>query len=152
MVDERMASPGPAGAVLMDNIRRIREGSRVTYVELSGRLAHVGRPIPVLGLRRIERGERRVDVDDLLALAHVLGVAPVDLLVPNDWTDENYPVTTEVGAPADVSREWICGQGFLSAAPPSPSEIAETVRWMPRARASAVVVKLMIEAPERSTS
>ena len=64
----------------MENIKRIREGQRVTYVELSKRLAVLGRPIPVLGLRRIERGERRVDVDDLLALAAAFGVEPIRLL------------------------------------------------------------------------
>jgi transcriptional regulator with XRE-family HTH domain len=63
---------GPAGIAVMGNVRRIREGQRLTYVELSQRLIAAGRPIPVLGLRRIERGERRVDVDDLSALASVL--------------------------------------------------------------------------------
>lgn len=56
------------------NLRALRESRRMTYVELSERLARHGNPIPVLGLRRIERGERRVDVDDLAAIAAVLGV------------------------------------------------------------------------------
>lgn len=71
---------GPVGEALRHNIRRIREGRRITYVELSERLGNVGRPIPVLGLRRIERGERRVDVDDLAALATALSVTPAQLL------------------------------------------------------------------------
>lgn len=66
--------------MLMQNIKRIREGQKITYVELSERLAALGRHIPVLGLRRIERGERRVDVDDLMALAAAFGVEPIRLL------------------------------------------------------------------------
>jgi transcriptional regulator with XRE-family HTH domain len=74
---------GPAGEVLRENLKRIRKDERrLTFAELSKRLGALGRPIPVLGLRRIELGERRVDVDDLLALADALGIAPVLLLAP----------------------------------------------------------------------
>lgn len=54
----------------------------MTYAELSRRLEALGRPIPPLGLRRMEAGERRADVDDLMALALVLGVSPLALLLP----------------------------------------------------------------------
>jgi transcriptional regulator with XRE-family HTH domain len=66
--------------MVAENIRRLRAMRVMTYVALSRRLAVIGRPIPVLGLRRIEQGERRVDADDLVALAEVLGVEPVQLL------------------------------------------------------------------------
>ncbi|WP_344918591.1 helix-turn-helix transcriptional regulator [Streptosporangium oxazolinicum] len=61
-------------------MKQHREAQRLTYAELSGRLAALGRPIPVPGLRRIEHAERRVDVDDLTAIAHVLGLTPADFL------------------------------------------------------------------------
>jgi transcriptional regulator with XRE-family HTH domain len=103
---------GPSGEMLMNNIKRIREGQRVTYVELSERLAALGRPIPVLGLRRIERGERRVDVDDLLALAKALNVSPVALLVPVDLDgDAPYGVTPALTTTAAQARAWISGRG-----------------------------------------
>lgn len=73
---------GSAGEQVASNVRLIREAQRLTYVELAERLAETGRPIPVLGLRRIERGERRVDVDDLIALALVFGVRPEFLWAP----------------------------------------------------------------------
>lgn len=57
-------------------------GGAMQYQELAERLEKVGRPIPVLGLRRIESEERRVDADDLVALAIVLNVSPVRLLMP----------------------------------------------------------------------
>jgi transcriptional regulator with XRE-family HTH domain len=73
---------GSAGQQVAANVRRIREAHRLTYVELSQRLAEAGRSVAVLGLRRIERGERRVDVDDLIALADVFGVRPEALWEP----------------------------------------------------------------------
>jgi transcriptional regulator with XRE-family HTH domain len=51
--------------------------------ELSEKMSDIGRPIPPLGLHRIENGERRVDVDDLMALAVALKVSPVTLLMPD---------------------------------------------------------------------
>jgi len=52
----------------------------MSYAELSRRLTEQGRPIAALGLRRIEAGERRVDADDLVALASVLEVDPGKML------------------------------------------------------------------------
>ena len=87
---EHMASEdvrvGPAGEVLAANIKRVREARRLGYAEFSRQLTGIGRPIPELGLRRIELGERRIDADDLLALSYVLQVAVVDLMVAKDAT------------------------------------------------------------------
>jgi hypothetical protein len=72
---------GATGNTMMHNLKRIR--GEMTYAELSRRLEAAGRYIPPLGLRRMEAGERRVDVDDLMALAFVLGVTPLALLLPH---------------------------------------------------------------------
>jgi transcriptional regulator with XRE-family HTH domain len=79
---EKKVPLGPTGLQVQHNVKRLREAKGLTYTELSARLSALGRPIPVLGLRRIEAGERRVDADDLIALARVLGVPPVLLLLP----------------------------------------------------------------------
>lgn len=65
-------------------VRKFREKRRLGYAELSRKLAEMGREIPPLGLRRIEDGERRVDVDDLVALALALDVSLLALLLPAD--------------------------------------------------------------------
>ena len=65
---------------MRSNVARLRGGMQ--YKQLSEKLAALGRPIPTLGLRRIEDGERRVDVDDLMALAVALNVNPAALLLP----------------------------------------------------------------------
>jgi transcriptional regulator with XRE-family HTH domain len=67
----------------MANVKHLRQARGLTYKELAEQLGHAGRPIPVLGLARLERGERRVDVDDLVALARALGVTPHELLFAN---------------------------------------------------------------------
>ena len=96
MTPEQEQLVGATGAAVIENIRRIRTDQRFPYAALSRELAAVGRPIPVLGLRRLERGQRRVDVDDLMAFALVLKVAPIELLVSGDH--------------AAAMRAWICGQ------------------------------------------
>ena len=71
---------GPAGRAVIANIHRIRGLQKMTLQELSDRLTHVGRPILPSGLSKIESGERRIDVDDLVAIAAALGVMPERLL------------------------------------------------------------------------
>lgn len=70
---------GEAGQRIARNVKRLREQQNLTLVEVSNRLYAAGRPIPILGLRRIERCERRVDLDDLIALAEVLDVPATEL-------------------------------------------------------------------------
>jgi hypothetical protein len=71
---------GVFGLAVATNVRRFRGDT--SYAELSRRLEEVGRPIPPLGLRHLEAGNRRVDVDDLFALGMALDVAPLALLLP----------------------------------------------------------------------
>lgn len=132
---EHMASEdvrvGRAGEVLAANIKRVREARRLGYAEFSRQLTGIGRPIPELGLRRIELGERRVDADDLLALSYVLQVAVVDLLVPKDMNDEPYPITPDEMYTADSVREWIAGQDIRLAPISDPdSPFASPGTWM----------------------
>lgn len=78
----KSARLGPAGEAVRLNIRRIRDAQGISGAELSQRMRNEGRPIPLVGIQRIESGERRVDVDDLMAFAIVLGVTPITLLMP----------------------------------------------------------------------
>ena len=67
------------------NVRLYRKDREpeLTYAELSRQLDALGRRIPPLGLRQLEAGQRRVDVDDLLALAQVFDVSPMALMMPH---------------------------------------------------------------------
>ncbi|WP_280476399.1 helix-turn-helix domain-containing protein [Nocardia farcinica] len=98
---------GPTGETVRANITRRRERLNLSYAELSRRLDAIGRPIPVLGLGRIERGERRVDADDLTALAVALEVSPTTLLMPSHLTPADNVEFTGGRAPAMHAWEWL---------------------------------------------
>ncbi len=85
---EKRIEPGPLATQVAETVRRVREDRGLTYAKVAERLLEAGRPIPVLGLSRIERGDRRVDIDDLVALARVFRVPPLLLLFPFDQTPE----------------------------------------------------------------
>jgi len=109
---------GPTGDTTRWNIQRYREDLGLSHTELSRRLDELGRPIAPLGLRRIEAGERRVDADDLVALAIALGVNPNALLlqpvsVANGWVD----VTGAPQSDAQHAWEWSNGKRALVYAP-----------------------------------
>ena len=75
-----MPTPGPIGHNLIANVERLKQERRLSDRRLSAMLLAIGRPIPPLGLSRMAKCERRVDVDELVALAEVLAVAPAALL------------------------------------------------------------------------
>jgi hypothetical protein len=90
--------------------------------ELSAKLADL-RPIPPLGIRRIEAGDRRVDVDDLVAIALALGVSPSTLLVPKTETVDDPVAVTGVKGGVRVGRLW----GWLTAEHPLTGDTADSV-------------------------
>ena len=59
---------------------------------------------------RASKHPRPVTVDELMALAAALNVAPVHLLVPIDDFRNDYQVTGEVSERAGYIREWIRGR------------------------------------------
>lgn len=74
---------GPAGDTVRRNVRRLRRERRLTVERLAELITEQkGRSLPASGLTRLEHGQRRIDVDDLVALAAVLGVTPAQLLDP----------------------------------------------------------------------
>jgi transcriptional regulator with XRE-family HTH domain len=107
---------GPTGVSVTHNVRRLRAAHGLTYAELSRRLADMGREIPPLGLRRIESGERRVDADDLVALALALSVSPVTLLMPGSPNGDSGVEVTGLVEPCPAERWW----GWLTAGKPLP--------------------------------
>lgn len=65
---------GSTGETVMETVRAVRERRGLSTTRLAAALKEIGQPIPATGITRIEKGQRRVDVDDLVALAQVLGV------------------------------------------------------------------------------
>lgn len=103
---------GATGETVLANIRRIRaDVLGIAVTELSRRLGELGRPIPPLGIRRIESGDRRVDVDDLMSLAVALGVSPITLLMPESASAEDAVTFTgrDEQVPAGHAWKWLGG-------------------------------------------
>lgn len=102
---------GPVGRYVLDNLAELRAARRLTYKQLADRLEQLGRPIPTLGLSRIEKGNRRVDADDLVALAVALEVNPNALLLPRDGRPEQeIDLAPGRRVTADVVWKWADGR------------------------------------------
>ncbi|MFE6194119.1 helix-turn-helix domain-containing protein [Streptomyces sp. NPDC057838] len=108
---------------MADNVRRLRTARGMSLRALAAELKEVGHPLSPDALNKIENGRtptpgteepkqvRRVDVDELMALAQALRVSPMSLLLP--WAETpNTP--TEVTAAGTVEAraawEWANGQ------------------------------------------
>lgn len=116
----RRVEVGPTGHTVRRNIAFYRKQRRITLRELSTKMTELGRPMSNSSLSQIENGSRRVDVDDLMAIAVALNVSPKTLLVPHTSSaDETVEVT---GIRAIAARElW----PFLEARPPNLAWIDE---------------------------
>lgn len=99
MADEKTSGRplDSTGETVRSNLRRIRDRQGISGPDLSAKLIDLGRPIPPLGIHRIEAGKRRVDVDDLMALAVALQVSPISLLMPVSDDPEAQVTATGVG-------------------------------------------------------
>ena len=117
---------GATGESVRLNIRRLRNEKGISAAELSQRLEELDRQIPPLGIHRIETGQRRVDVDDLMAISRALGVWPMTLLMPPTAAPDELVVGT--GIPADIAAErlwdWLTAAGGLTG---QSDEWAETM-------------------------
>jgi transcriptional regulator with XRE-family HTH domain len=80
---------GATADTVSANVKRLRRKQNLGLRGLAGKLAEVGRPLTHSAVDQIEQGGRRVDVDDLMALAAALGVSPVTLLMPESTTRDD---------------------------------------------------------------
>jgi transcriptional regulator with XRE-family HTH domain len=115
-----MANEQTVSDVVAARVRDVRAKRKLTVAELAARCAEMGAPgltanaLYKLEGRRNSPAERRprpVSVDELLALALALNVAPVHLLVPVDDPDAEYPVIGGVLSRRFGVRAWIRGIG-----------------------------------------
>lgn len=98
------------------NVAERRAHLGLSIAELSRLTKDAGHPLAALALRRIEAGERRIDVDDLTTLAAILETTPAALLSPpepNELSAHYLEEKTSLsGAPALTPFEaltWING-------------------------------------------
>ena len=115
----RKVEKGPVAERVSANVRALREAERsawrprLSLVELSERLRSLGRPVLPSGLSKIETGDRRVDVDDLVALALALETTPNRLLLPAGAGADKVALTELVDVPEDDAWRWASGDTNL---------------------------------------
>ncbi|WP_282795544.1 helix-turn-helix transcriptional regulator [Streptomyces sp. CC224B] len=71
---------GPAGQAAAHAIESTRTARGYSQRQLASRVTALGRPMTFTAVSRIERRVRRCDIDDLVAIALALDVAPHTLL------------------------------------------------------------------------
>lgn len=102
---------GATGEAVKANVRRLRDAQGLSAAQLSKKLGQLDRPIPLVGIQRIEAGTRRVDADDLAALAVALEVSPVTLLMPHtEAPDDQVRVTGLGDMPGGEAWSWMSGE------------------------------------------
>lgn len=108
---KRRVELGSTGDEVRANLRRLRDRAGYSLQDLSERLTEAGRPLSGNTLSEIELGARRVDVDDLAALAVALGVMPNALLLRNSARRGETTQITGAGE-VDALRAWDWADGI----------------------------------------
>lgn len=125
---------GPTGQRTAKNFTDLRHESGASLRALSAKLDELGRSIPPASLMKIEKGARRVDVDDLVALALALDVAPNRLLLTKEAGSGPVELTPGYTAPREEDAwRWACGEDRLPV-PLGLSSMAEVLQFMAKSR------------------
>src|SRR6266511_5775853 len=104
--------PLTPGAIFGRRVAEERRRQGLSQDELVKRLAKLGRPMDRSNLGYIERGGTTGQLDNVIALALALGVAPIHLIVPRDG-EETVELTKKHRLPARKARLWISGAELL---------------------------------------
>lgn len=114
----------PAGEVFRRRVTAARESAGLSIAELGRRLRDLGfKSFSRQALSDLEAGKRkRVSIDEALAIAWVLGVAPLHLFVPFESPD---PAVDEAGEPVDL------GDGKPYYAPDKALEVVPDIVMTP---------------------
>lgn len=104
---------GPISEAVAANVQAVRKGRGMSQQQLAGALAAIGRPTLATTIAKIEAGDRRVDVDDLVALGLVLNVSPARLLIGDGDQDGEVSLTSEVSVPSWRGWQWATGEHSL---------------------------------------
>ncbi|MDX2515458.1 helix-turn-helix transcriptional regulator [Streptomyces stelliscabiei] len=106
----RAIETGPTGKTVAENLTKFRKIRGYSTRQLSAALDRVGRSVSPSGISRMEKADRHVTADELMALAAVLNVSPSALLLPlEDSPDKTVEITGVGTTPADVAWDWLDG-------------------------------------------
>ena len=97
---------GATARTVSENVKRWRDQRNLGLRGLAKKLGDVGRPLTHSAIDQIEKGTRRVDVDDLMALAAALEVSPITLLLPADTDASTSVDASGIGARISAQVLW----------------------------------------------
>jgi hypothetical protein len=126
---------GPVGQRVARNVSKFR--GAMSLRDLSAALGEVGRPILPSGIIKIEKGTRRVDADDLAALALTLGVAPNRLMLGAEHDSEPVKLTPLVETTANGAWRWACGEHVIRPGTHGPPPLRDELAFMAENRPHA---------------
>jgi transcriptional regulator with XRE-family HTH domain len=106
---------GPAGRRAAANLRRLRDDRKLSTAQLAKILGDVGQPILATGITKTETRTRRMDIDDLLALAVALDVSPNRLLLTGTADNSPIELTPQVNVTSMKAWMWATGREPLRA-------------------------------------
>ncbi len=99
------------GRRVAENLTALREHRRLSQAELSELINRLGRQMASDSISKIEKLGRRVDVDDLVALAVALDTTPNRLLLPGNAAEtEIVQLTPEFSVSALDAWKWARGR------------------------------------------
>ena len=98
------------GAARRGQREALRKARGLDLADVAAQLTKLGQSIGLTGVSKIELGTRRVDVDDLVALAAVFRVSPSRLLLPATASDEPVQVTPNVTTTERAAWLWAAGE------------------------------------------
>lgn len=101
---------GESGRSVALNVTIRRATAGLAVAELAEKVTAAGRHLTRQALSEIEAGRRRVDADDLAALALALETSPAALLMPRADHAEDVVSRTGARMPAHVVWAWLSAQ------------------------------------------
>ncbi|SOB84239.1 helix-turn-helix domain-containing protein [Streptomyces sp. 1331.2] len=115
---------GPTGRMVAANLRQLREAKGLSLRALAAEVQRLGHSLSPDAINKIENGRllgaeqegmssppvRRMDVDDLVALALALGVTPNRLLLPDPSWEGEVSLAPEVTHESGVAWQWATGE------------------------------------------
>src|SRR5213592_2796553 len=110
-MSSKSVHPLVPGQVLAQRIKEIRGRRRWTQQDLADRLCEIGWETHRLTIAKIEKGgtrARNASLQEVLAIAAALNVAPVHLFVPLE-DDASVEIAPKFVASAPRVREWVRG-------------------------------------------
>lgn len=107
---------GETSVVVGANVQRLRTDQNLGLRALADRLQSIRPSLKHTSIDAIERGTRRVDVDDLMALAVALGVSPATLLMPVVASETELITSTGIDTKVMAQQLWLWLTADLSAA------------------------------------